>query len=322
MLVLRAIALLFAIISAPVLAQEPSKEWPSGTVRVVVPYAAGGPLDLPARLLIDRLAAQTKGTFILEHRGGAGGAIGAQAVVASAPDGGTFLFTSSSIAAAPALYPKLGFDPLQALVPITLVTDFPISIGVRADSPIRDLADLIAKAKASPGKYTYGSGGVGTGNHLGAELLKRSAGLDLLHVPFRGISLAIGALYAGDIDMVVTNALETLGHVRDGRMRALGVGGAQRMPELPDVPAIGEQVPGYVMTNWYGLFAPHGTPESILARLQSELPAVRNDPGMQQRAAGASIIMLVTADDVLRARMESEVPRWKQIIPELGLKVE
>ncbi|MEA2945770.1 MAG: hypothetical protein QOI40_1100, partial [Alphaproteobacteria bacterium] len=139
MLVLRAIALLFAIISAPVLAQESSKEWPSGTVRVIVPYAAGGPLDLPCRLLIDRLAAQTKGTFILEHRAGAGGAIGAQAVVASAPDGGTFLFTSSSIAAAPALYPKLGFDPLEALVPITLVTDFPISIAVRADSPIRDL---------------------------------------------------------------------------------------------------------------------------------------------------------------------------------------
>jgi tripartite-type tricarboxylate transporter receptor subunit TctC len=105
-------------------------------------------------------------------------------------------------------------------------------------------------------------------------------------------------------------------------MRALGVGGAQRMPELPDTPAIGEQVPGYVMTNWYGLFAPHGTAQSILTRLQSELPAVRNDAGMQQRAAGASITMLVTADDVLRARMESEVPRWKQIIPDLGLKVE
>jgi tripartite-type tricarboxylate transporter receptor subunit TctC len=105
-------------------------------------------------------------------------------------------------------------------------------------------------------------------------------------------------------------------------MRALGVGGSRRMPELPDVPAIGEQVPGYVMTNWYGLFAPRGVPESILARLQSELPAVRNDPGLQQRAAGASITMLVTADDALRARMETEVPRWKQIIPELRLKVE
>jgi tripartite-type tricarboxylate transporter receptor subunit TctC len=316
--ILQAIAVLLAVIAAPASAQE----WPASPVRVIVPYAVGGPLDLPCRLLIDRLAAQLKGTFILEHRAGAGGAIGAQAVVASPPDGSTFLFTSSSIAAAPALYPKLGFDPLQALIPITLVTDFPISIAVRIDSPIRDLADLLAKAKAQPGKYTYGSGGVGTGNHLGAELLKRTAGLDLLHVPFRGISLAIGALYAGDIDLVVTNALETLGHVRDGRMRALGVGGKERMRELPDVPAIGELVSGYVMTNWYGLFAPRGVPAPILARLQAELPVVRSDPTLQQRAAAASITMLVTDADVLRGRMETEVPRWKQIVPELGLKVE
>jgi len=192
---------------------------------------------------------------------------------------------------------------------------------VRADSPIRDLADLIAKAKASPGKYTYGSGGVGTGNHLGAELLKRTAGLDLLHVPFRGISLAIGALYAGDIDLVVTNALETLAHVRDGRMRALGVGGAARMPELPDVPAIGEQVPGYVMTNWYGCSRRAACRRaSCEIAVRAACRAQRRRPqaargGCQHHHAG-------DADDALRARMESEVPRWKQIIPELGLKVE
>jgi tripartite-type tricarboxylate transporter receptor subunit TctC len=315
---LRALVVTLAITAAPASAQE----WPSGTVKVIVPFAAGGPLDLPCRLLIDRLGAQTKGTFILENRGGAGGSVGAQAVVQSAHDGSTFLFTSSSIAAAPALYPKLGFDPLQALIPISLVTDFPISVAVRANSPIRDLADLLAKARAEPGKLTYGSGGIGTGNHLGAELLKRTAGIDLLHVPFRGISLAINALYAGDIDLVVTNALETLAHVRDGRMRALGVGSTKRMPELPDVPAIGELVPGYVMTNWYGLFAPHGVPAPILARLQAELPAVRDDPGLQQRAHAASITMLVTPADDLRARMAAEVPRWRQLIPQLGLKVE
>jgi len=317
-----ALAVAFALVAAPAVAQETSGQWPSGPVRVIVPYAAGGPLDLPARLLIDRLAAQTKGTFILEHRAGAGGAVGAQAVVQSAPDGGTFLFTSSSITAAPALYPKLGFDPLQALVPISLVTEFPISIAVRADSPIRDLADLLAKAKAQPGKYSYGSGGIGTGNHLGAELLKRTAGLDLLHVPFRGISLAITALYAGDIDIIVTNAIEALGHARDGRIRVLGVGGEKRVPELPDTPAIGELVPGYVMTNWYGLFAPRGLPAPILDRLESELPHVRNDPTLQQRAAAAGMTMIVTSADVLRARMAAEVPRWKQIVPELGLKVE
>jgi tripartite-type tricarboxylate transporter receptor subunit TctC len=142
---LAAVLLCTVAAAAPALAQE----WPSGTVRVVLPVAAGGPLDLPARLLIDRLAAQTGGSFILEHRGGAGGSIAAQTVVQAAPDGGTLLFTTSSIAAAPAFYPKLGFDPRQALVPISLITEVPLSVMVRADHPIRDLADLIAKAKRS-----------------------------------------------------------------------------------------------------------------------------------------------------------------------------
>jgi hypothetical protein len=168
-----------------------AQEWPTGTVRVILPVTAGGPLDLPARLLIDRLAAQTKGSFILEHRGGAGGSISAQAVVQAAPDGNTLLFTTSSLAAAPAFYPKLGFDPRQALVPISLITETPTCLMLRAGHPIRDLLDLIAKAKAQPGKYTFGSGGVGTGNHLAGEFLKKMAGIDLLHVPFRGVSLAM-----------------------------------------------------------------------------------------------------------------------------------
>jgi tripartite-type tricarboxylate transporter receptor subunit TctC len=318
MAALRLLAVVCAFIASPALAQD----WPSGTVRVVVPYAAGGPVDFPARLLIDRLTAQTKGVFILENRPGAGGSVGLRAVMQAPPDGATFLLTTSSVTMVPTIYPGLGFDPLRDLTSISMVTEVPISVAVRANHPIRDLADLIAKAKASPGKYTFGSGGVGTGNHLAGEMLKKMAGIDLLHVPFRGISLAFTALYAGDIDMLVTNAIEALGHARDGRIRVLGVGSPQRMAELADVPAIGELVPGYVMTNWYGLFAPRGVPASVLARLEAELPKVRTDPGLMQRAAGASITMLVAPAAVLRARMESELPRWKQLIPELGLKVE
>ena len=158
----------FAAVAMPAAAQE----WPSGTVRVVVPYAAGGPVDVPARLLIDRLAAQTKGVFILENRPGAGGSIGLQAVVQAAPDGGTLLLTTSSVTMVPTIYPKLAFDPLRDLTSISLVTEVPISLAVRAASPFRDLADLITRAKADPGKYTFGSGGVGTGNHLAGELLR------------------------------------------------------------------------------------------------------------------------------------------------------
>jgi tripartite-type tricarboxylate transporter receptor subunit TctC len=299
-----------------------AQEWPSATVRVVVPYAAGGPVDFPARLLIDRLAAQTKGVFILENRPGAGGSIGLQTVVQAPPDGGTFLLTTSSIAMVPTIYPKLAFDPLRDLTSISLVTEVPISLAVRADHPARGLPDLIARAKASPGRLTFASGGVGTGNHLAGELLKKMAGIDLLHVPFRGVSPALTALYSGDIDILFASTIETVSHARDGRLRVLGVGSPRRMPELPDVPAIGEIVPGYVMTNWYGLFAPRDLPAPIMARLQAELPKVREDATVKQKAAAVGMTMAFTPAEALRARIEAEVPRWRQLIPDIGLKID
>jgi tripartite-type tricarboxylate transporter receptor subunit TctC len=307
-----------ALIASPAFAQD----WPSGTVRIVVPYAAGGPVDFPARLLIDRLAAQTKGTFILENRPGAGGSIGLQSVMQAPPDGGTFLFTTSSVTMVPTIYPKLAFDPLRDLTPISLITEVPITLAVRANHPVRDLADLIAKAKAAPGKYTFASGGVGTGNHLAGELLKKMAGIDLLHVPFRGTGPALTALYAGDIDIMFASTVETVTHARDGSIRVLGVGTPQRVPELPDSPAIADLVPDYVMTNWYALFGPRGLPERIVARLQSELPKARDDPSLKEKAAAVGMTMILAPPEALRARIETEVPRWKQIIPDIGLKIE
>jgi tripartite-type tricarboxylate transporter receptor subunit TctC len=303
-------------------ASAPAQEWPAGTVRVLLPVPPGGPMDLPSRLLVDRLAAQTNGVFILEHRSGAGGTLSAQAVVQAPPDGNTLLFTTSSISAAPAFYPKLGFDPLVALTPISLITEIPIGLSVRANSPLRDLADLIAKAKAAPGKYTFGSSGVGTGNHLAGEFLKKLAGIDLLHVPFRGAAPTMTSLLAGDIDLAFSSALESLAQARDGRVRVLGIGSTTRMPELPDTPSIGELVPGYVMTNWYGLFGPRGLPAPVLARLSAEIAKARDDPTLVQRTAAAGLTMILTPPEALRAKMEAEVPRWKKLVPELGIKTE
>jgi tripartite-type tricarboxylate transporter receptor subunit TctC len=320
---LRSIFGLSAIITiAGVAAPASAQDWPAGTTRIVVPYAAGGPVDFPARLLIDRLAAQTKGVFILENRPGAGGSIGLMTVVQAPPDGATFLLTTSSVTMVPTIYSKLAFDPLRDLTSISLVTEVPISLAVRANHPARDLADLISKAKAAPGKYTFASGGVGTGNHLAGELFKKLAGIDLLHVPFRGVAPALTALYAGDVDMLFAGTVETVTHARDGRIRVLGVGTPQRVPELPDSPAIGEIVSGYVATNWYALFAPRGLPDGIATRLQAELAKAREDPALKEKAAAVGITMILTGADVLRARIAGEVPRWKQIIPEIGLKIE
>jgi tripartite-type tricarboxylate transporter receptor subunit TctC len=298
-----------------------AQEWPSGTVRVIVPYAAGGPVDVPARLVIDRLTAQTKGVFILENRPGAGGSIGLQHVVQSPPDGSTFLFTTSSVTIVPEIYPKLGFDPLRDLTMISLVTEIAITLAVRANHPIRDLPGLIAYAKANPGKLTFASGGVGTGNHMAGELLKKLAGIDMLHVPFRGTAPALTSLYAGDIDLLFVSTIEAVPHARDGRIRVLGVGTPQRVPELPDSPPIADTVPGYAATNWYGLFGPRGLPPAIVARLSAELPKVRDDPGVKDKSAVIGMPMLLAGPDVLRARIEAEVPRWKQLISSIGLKL-
>jgi tripartite-type tricarboxylate transporter receptor subunit TctC len=320
---LRSIVQLSAVIAiASIAAPVSAQDWPAGTTRIIVPYAAGGPVDFPARLVIDRLAAQTKGVFILENRPGAGGSIGLTTVVQAPPDGATFLLTTSSVTMVPTIYPKLGFDPQRDLTAISLVTEVPISLAVRANHPARDLADLIAKAKAAPGKYTFASGGVGTGNHLAGELFKKLAGIDLLHVPFRGVAPALTALYAGDIDMLFAGTVETVTHAREGRIRVLGVGTPRRVPELPESPAIGEIVPGYVATNWYALFAPRGLPDGIAARLQAELAKAREDPALKEKAAAVGTTMLLTGPDVLRARIAAEVPRWKQIIPEIGLRIE
>jgi tripartite-type tricarboxylate transporter receptor subunit TctC len=318
----RAAATAFGLLICALPAAGVAQEWPVGTVRLVVPYAAGGPVDFPARLLIDRLAAQTKGVFILENRPGAGGSIGLASVMQAQPDGTTFLLTTSSVSMVPTIYPKLNFDPLRDLTSISFVADVPISLAVRANSPLRDLADVVLNAKAAPGKFTYGSGGVGTGNHLAGELFKKMAGVDLLHVPYRGVAPSLTALYAGDIDMIFASTVETLNHARDGRIRVLGVGTPQRMAELPDVPTIGELVPGYVMSNWYALFAPRGLPETIAGRLESELAKAREDATLKQKAAGVGLTMIMAPPDALRARLEVEVPRWKQLIPEIGLKVE
>jgi tripartite-type tricarboxylate transporter receptor subunit TctC len=300
--------------------QAQPQDWPpSAAVRVIVPFAAGGPVDVPARLMNERLSAQTKGTFVLENRGGAGGSIGALQVAQAAPDGQLLLFTTSSIAIAPALYPNLPFDPLE-LTTISLIADVPIVLAVRGDSPIRTLAEYIAKAKAEPGKITFGSGGVGTGNHLSGELLKTLAGINLLHVPFRGMAPGMTALYGGDIDSVFSSTIEALQPARDGRLRVLGVCSPERLPELPDVPSIAEQVPGYAMANWYGLFGPNGLPPAIVQRLERELATMQNHPLMVERTTVAGIKLKLTGAAVLRERMTTEVPRWKKLVGELKLK--
>lgn len=308
------------LLARPVLAQQDA--WPVRQSRFVIPFAPGGGQDVFWRLLADRLSRQLRSTFIVENRGGAGGGLGAQEVVRSAPDGGTFLTTTSSIAILPALYPNLGFDPERDLTPVTTLCEVGSAILVRTDSPIRSLADLIARAKAQPSRLTFGSGGVGSSNHLVGSLFASTAGIEVTHVPYRGVAQAMTAVYAGEIDFGVSSMLELLGHVRQGRVRLLGITNTERMPEIPDVPTIAETFAGFSASSWFGMFGPRGLPPALVARLTPELDALRDDAELKARLAQSAAVMLLDGPARLAARMTEDVAKWKAVVARAGIRAE
>jgi tripartite-type tricarboxylate transporter receptor subunit TctC len=301
----------------PVRAADP---WPAQVTRFIVPFAAGGALDVLARPIADRLTRELGATFVIESRPGAGGAIGTQAVVRSPADGSVLLFTSSSVAILPALNPNLGFDPLRELLPISVVCDLPPVLLVRADSRFVDLGALIAGARSAPGSLNYGSGGVGSSNHLAGALFARMAGIDMVHIPYGGTAQTLNALYGGQIDLIFAPTLDVLGHVREGRLRALGVSMPERVPALPDVPAIAELVPGYAAPNWFAIFAPARLPEGLRARLVEALAALRNAPEIQARFEAGAAVPRLDGPELLTRRMAEDVPRWMQLAAQLGIK--
>ena len=222
-----------ASLALPGLARAQS--WPTRPVRFIIPFAAGGPVEVPGRFLADRLTQTLGQPVLVETRPGAGGALGIQAVIQS-NDGHTLLFTTSSVVILPALMRDPGYDPVRDLVPISQITDAPMAFVARADWPVRDLAEFLAQAKARPGHFSFGSSGAGSTTHLGGELLKAKAGIDILHVPYRGAGQAVNALYAGDTDLLVTGLIETQRHVRDGRLRAIGVTSPRAARSCPRCP--------------------------------------------------------------------------------------
>jgi len=288
--------------------------------RFVVPFVAGGALDVLARIIAERLTRELGVTFLVESRPGAGGAIGVQTVVRAPPDGSTLLFTSSSVSILPALNPNLGFDPARDLLPVSVVCDLPPVLLVRADSRFASLRELVAEGRSAPGRLNYGSGGIGSANHLAGASFARMAGIDMIHIPYGGTGQSLNALYGGQIDLIFAPTLDVLGHVREGRLRALGVGMPERLPALADVPAIAEVVPGYAAPNWFAIFAPARLPEGLLRRLVQALESLRDVPELRARLdAGAALIRLDGPEPLAR-RMAEEIPRWTHLIAQLGIR--
>jgi tripartite-type tricarboxylate transporter receptor subunit TctC len=314
--------LVASLMSALPSARSQAQNWPAPVTRFVVPYAPGSAIDTPARLIAERLTGALAATFIVENRPGAGGAVGAQAVAQGAADGSVFLVTSSSVSILPALQPHLGFDPLRDLQPVSLVCDVPSALLVRKEAPFSSVPDLLAQARATPGKLTYGSGGVGSSNHLAGALFASLANIDIIHVPYRGTGQTINALYAGEIDLMFAPTLDVLGHVKQGRVRALGTTLPQRVPALPDVPAISEFVAGYAVSNWFAIFAPAHLPPSVRDRLVDALEPLRDWPALKERFAEGAAVVRLDGPAALAQRMTEDTARWGQLIAKLGIKPE
>lgn len=305
--------------AASALAQSPA--WPNRPVRLISPFAPGGPQDVPARFFVDVLTPRLGQPMVYESRAGAGGAVGIQ-FVAQATDGHTFLITSNAIATLPSLRRDLGFDPFGDLLPVTLVTESPLVLFVPASGPA-NLTEFLARAQAAPGRISFGSSGVGSATHLAGALLMQRVNIELMHVPYRGAQLVMNALLAGDLSCAMSDISIGLEHVRSGTVRALAVTTEARAPLLPDVPAMQEQVPGYAATLWYGLFAAKATAPEAVQRLLTELQTLRAPKGeLFRRMAERGSQLLLTGPEPLATRLRAEVPQWRDVVAAARITVE
>src|SRR5689334_16825242 len=312
-----------ALLAGPSWAQPAgSPPWPNRPVRFVSPFAPGGPQDVPARFIGEYLTPRLGQPFILESRAGAGGALGMQHV-AQAGDSHSFLITSSAIATLPAIRRDLGFDPLTDLPPVSLISESPLVISTRTGSGIADFAALLARARAQPGKVSYATSGIGSATHFTGALLSVKAAAPLLHVPYRGATVALNALLAGDVDLLLGDISIVLPHLGAGTLRALAVTLPQRVPLLPEVPAVAEQVPGFAVPFWIGLFAAKETPPAAIATLNAAMAPLRDPAGeLAKRMAASGARLVLSEPDVLAARLRQEIPQWQAVAAATEIRAE
>jgi len=264
-----------------------TRDYPNHPIKMVIPYAAGGPMDFIGRTLAPRLSQALGQPLVIDNRAGAGGAIGTDVVAKSAPDGYTMLNTSSSHASLPVVSTSLPYDPIKDFAPIALVANsVGFVVAARPDLPVKNLKELLADAKVNPGKYTFGSGGVGNVMHFAAEFLCTSADVKMTHVPFKGVSQSLNDLVAGRIDFVIGAPTAVLPLVKSGKLKALAITARKRWSELPDVPTIDEAaVKGFVYTPWYGFWFPAGVPAEQVARMRTEVNKLLEEPDIKRAFA-------------------------------------
>jgi tripartite-type tricarboxylate transporter receptor subunit TctC len=310
-LLLKAAVLLLALVTAAT-----ADDYPNRPVRLIVPFPPGGSNDVVARLVAAQLSERLKQQVFVDNRGGAGGVLGSEAAANAAPDGHTLLIVSIAHAVNPSLY-KLHYDPIKSFAPISILATGPNVLAVNPKLGVNSVQELVALAKQKPGQLEYASSGIGTFQHLGGELFKLTAGVDILHVPYKGGGPAMQDVIAGHVGIVFSSLIQTSPYIQGGQLRALGVGSTQRSAVLPDVPTIAEAgVPGYEASNWWGIVAPAGTPAPIVERLYRELRAAVKSPALQEAFAreGAVTLEMTTAE--FGDYMQSEMTKWGRVVKE------
>jgi tripartite-type tricarboxylate transporter receptor subunit TctC len=300
-----------------------AQAWPQRSIKMIVPFPAGGGTDFVARLVAKYLSIRLGQQVYVENRGGANGSIGLQVLMQSEPDGYTIATSSDTpLVVNPALYEKLAYDPQRDFVPVATLVRFPGMLAVHPSLPVRSVAELITLAKAKPGTLAYASAGVGNFSHLAMELLSFQTGMKLLHVPYKGTGPSAMALLGGEVQLGFNNVQTILQNVQSGQLIALAVGEAQRMPALPDVPTVGETVPGFEMAPWIGIIVPARTPPEVIARLNRETLAVMHDPEVVKLLVDQQVTPMALDQDQFAELIRKDLDKWATVIKTAGIKGE
>lgn len=313
-------ALLAAIIATTGYAAE-AERYPTHPIRLLVPFAPGGTVDVIARLIGAKIAEAAQQQVVIDNRGGAGGVVGTELVVRAAPDGYTLLLHSAALAYEPALRASLPYNALKDLAAISVIGATPNLLLVHPNFAVRSARDLVQLAKQKPAAVTYGTGGIGSSSHLAVELFRNLAGVTFNHVPYKGAGPALIEVIAGQIDFMIATMPGAVMHVRSTRLRAIGISTLKRSPELPEVPTVAESgVPGYEYVAWFGLLGPAALPAARVTQIQTLFAQTVNQPDLKKRLELEGVDPQVTTPQQFRATLAAETVRWKKIIEAAGIK--
>jgi tripartite-type tricarboxylate transporter receptor subunit TctC len=311
--------ILLGSVSGIALAQK--SRYPDKPVRFVVPFAPGGGTDIIARAMAQKLSEAFGQSVVVDNRGGAGGTIGAEIAAKSTPDGYTMIMVSGSYAVNAGLY-RLPYDPLNGIDTVTLVGTSPFIVALNPSVPVKNVKELIALAKAKPASLNYASTGTGGITHMATELFRLMAGIDIVHIPYKGTGPALNDVIGGQVQMIFGSILATLPQVKSGRLKGIAVSGAKRSDAAPDMPTVAESgLPGYEVTLWYGVWGPKGLPKEVISRWNAELAKILKSPDMKARLATEGLDALGSTPGEFRAHLKAEIAKWAKVIKDANVKV-